>query len=242
MSRSRSAPARRRTPKALLATCVVVTAVAIGGITYASIPGSDGVVHGCFRVTDGLPLISTPRGSLRVVEGGERCGSHERAISWNEEGQQGDTGPRGLQGETGLQGPAGPIGPQGQAGPTGPTGASGTSQAWFEFDSALLVPEGQGTSVVQMNLPAGTFMAYATVWAEGTSVAIGGGGSPDHVYLDVGCDLRAAGGVLDRTYTQTASAPAPGTRRRSPSAGCWPRRPHRQQTCSARTSRRSTTR
>src|SRR5688572_25965003 len=75
----------------------------LGVIAYASIPDSNGVIHGCFK---------TSNGSLRVIDSpAVQCDPrNETAISWSQ------TGPQGSPGEVGPAGPQGPIGPQGPAG------------------------------------------------------------------------------------------------------------------------------
>lgn len=72
-------------------------------IAYAVIPDSNGVIHGCYK---------TSNGSLRVIDSpAVQCDPrNETAISWSQ------TGPQGPQGEPGPQGPQGPIGPQGPGG------------------------------------------------------------------------------------------------------------------------------
>jgi len=62
-------------PKALIAVGVVATVVAIGGMTYASIPGSDGIVRGCYQTSGGFPLLGTSRGTLRIVDADPNAGS-----------------------------------------------------------------------------------------------------------------------------------------------------------------------
>lgn len=86
------------------AACIVL----LGVIAYASIPDSNGVIHGCYKKNGG---------TLRVVDNAtDQCDKSELAVDWNQ------TGPQGLQG---LQGPAGPQGPEG---PQGPSGSAGSRQ------------------------------------------------------------------------------------------------------------------
>jgi len=86
---------------------------AMGGGAYAALsPVHDGVIHTCFRKSNG---------ALRVVRAGARCGRHERALAFN---QRGPIGPRGA---TGAQGPVGKTGKTGPRGRTGRTGAAGQS-------------------------------------------------------------------------------------------------------------------
>jgi hypothetical protein len=75
---------------------VAASAVAAGGIAYASIPASTGVISGCY---------STSTGALRVIDTATTtsCNSGESSLNWNQRGQTGPTGPRGPQGP---QGPA----------------------------------------------------------------------------------------------------------------------------------------
>jgi hypothetical protein len=60
--------------------------VALGGVAYATIPDSDGTIHGCYQRTNGV---------LRVVESAGDCRSRERALDWNQQGPTGATGPQG---------------------------------------------------------------------------------------------------------------------------------------------------
>jgi hypothetical protein len=55
-----------------------------GGIAYATIPGSNGVIHACYKAS----------GQLRVIDSGS-CGSGETALTWNQSGPPGPPGPPG---------------------------------------------------------------------------------------------------------------------------------------------------
>lgn len=86
---------------------------AMGGGAYAALsPVHNGVIHSCYR---------TSNGALRVVRAGARCGRHERALAFNQRG------PAGRRGATGLPGPAGKTGATGKTGKTGASGRSVTS-------------------------------------------------------------------------------------------------------------------
>jgi hypothetical protein len=63
----------------------VAVGLAAGGIAYASIPGPDGVIHGCYAKING---------QLRVIDSslGGACTSSEKPLNGN---QIGPTGPRG---------------------------------------------------------------------------------------------------------------------------------------------------
>jgi len=83
----------------------LVVGVAVGGIAYASIPDSGGVIHGCYQKNNG---------NLRVIDSsGKGCTTSEKPRDWSQ------TGPTGLTGESGA------TGPTGATGATGPSGVSG---------------------------------------------------------------------------------------------------------------------
>ena len=76
----------------------------IGGVAFASIPGADGVIHGCFAKSTGrLRVINTDRGM--------DCARGERRLSWNQAGVPGQDGAPGLQGEPGPGGIADRLSP-----------------------------------------------------------------------------------------------------------------------------------
>jgi hypothetical protein len=97
---------------------VVVGAIIAGGTALAAIPGSNGVIDGCYQKNVG---------NLRVIDtsAGDSCRPSEIPISWSQTGPQGATGAQGPKGDTGATGPTGPTGPQGPKGDTGATGATG---------------------------------------------------------------------------------------------------------------------
>ena len=76
---------------------VTLTLVAAVAVATGTIPGPDGVIHGCY---DGAT------GALRVVPDGTDCRRNEFALQWN---QTGPRGPAGPQGNTGATGPAGVV-------------------------------------------------------------------------------------------------------------------------------------
>lgn len=94
----------------LAAAVAVIALLACGGVALATIPGSNGVISGCY-VKPGY----AGAGKLRVIdaEAGKTCNSTENPLSWNKQG------PRGPQGATGPAGPAGPQGPKGDKGDPG---------------------------------------------------------------------------------------------------------------------------
>jgi Collagen triple helix repeat (20 copies) len=127
--------------KLTIAIAAVASLVLAGGIAYASIPDSAGVIHGCYK---------NENGQLRVIESGA-CGPSETALPWNQTGptgQTGPSGPSGLAGPSGSAGPAGPSGPSGPAGndgATGPTGPSGPPGAAGGLAGYEIVDDGNVT-------------------------------------------------------------------------------------------------
>jgi hypothetical protein len=88
----------RRWPAFL--ACVVVAAIAGGGIAAAEIPDSSGVIHACYDTKGAVHLID-PTGSGGLPTS---CVAGETALNFN---QSGPAGPPGLTGPTGATGPAG---------------------------------------------------------------------------------------------------------------------------------------
>ncbi len=121
----------------------VGAALVVAGIGYASIPGPDGTVKGCYAATKGVLLgIPHSKGDTRIVDSGEACRPYEKAILWNQEGPKGEPGsqgPEGPQGEVGPQGPQGETGPQGPQGDEGPAGPA-TFPIWAKVaaDGSLI--------------------------------------------------------------------------------------------------------
>lgn len=74
--------------RGLAGACVVVVAIAAGGIAYASIPlDSNGVIHGCYNSDNGaLRVFGKSRDS-------QQCNAGEKALDWSQTGPTGATGP-----------------------------------------------------------------------------------------------------------------------------------------------------
>jgi Collagen triple helix repeat (20 copies) len=161
---------------------VVVVAIAVGGIAYASIPDANGVIHGCYRKTTGDLIV--------IDSGGKGCEEGWKPLDWNQPGQTGPTGPTGATGPTGTTGATGATGATGVTGATGATGPTGAlSSAYLDAYSSLMTPVFPGAPVVfdQINgsptgivwtlfsatvLSAGTYQV--TVVFEDASLPIGG--------------------------------------------------------------------
>jgi hypothetical protein len=76
----------RYRPSAATAIALTALAVALGGVAYATIPDSNGTIHGCYQKTNG---------TLRVVDDGATCRQSEQALDWNQQGRPGPPGPPG---------------------------------------------------------------------------------------------------------------------------------------------------
>jgi hypothetical protein len=101
----------------------IAVAVAIaGGVAWATIPDSSGVVHTCY---------SQSTGTWRPIDyPTQKCKSGEVQLDINQKGPKGDAGPAGpagAKGDTGAPGPAGPAGPAGPSGARGQPGADGSN-------------------------------------------------------------------------------------------------------------------
>src|SRR3954463_3150752 len=73
----------------------VAAIVAAAGIALATIPSSNGVIHGCYQKNSG---------NLRLVDAPADCRAPEIAVSWNQKGEPGGQGPQGQQGAAGKDG------------------------------------------------------------------------------------------------------------------------------------------
>src|SRR5258708_23745370 len=91
------------------------------GIAWASIPDSNGVIHGCYKTS------SPGQGALVVIDSAtQTCPSGTTPLNWN---------------QTGPQGPAGPAGPSGAASMLYVQEGSGTLQPGL-FNSQYSCPTG----------------------------------------------------------------------------------------------------
>lgn len=111
---------RRLRPGRRLPTWAVIVPIAlvlaIGGVAYAAIPGSDGVIKACY---DKPGLLGLGQGSVRVIDSAASCRSTETQLTWNQKGPQGEkgeTGAPGAQGDKGEAGADGAPGPKGDPG------------------------------------------------------------------------------------------------------------------------------
>jgi hypothetical protein len=80
---------------AVVAVAIAGALLLAGGIAYATIPDSNGVIHACYK---------SSQGTLRLIDPGksQACLDSETAVNWSQ------TGPQGIQGPKGDTGPTGP--------------------------------------------------------------------------------------------------------------------------------------
>ncbi|HUH15048.1 MAG TPA: hypothetical protein VML35_04120 [Gaiellaceae bacterium] len=130
---------RRRGRLAIAAIAIFGVA---GGIAFASIPGADGVIHGCYRSAAG-----DVQGQLRVVEDPASCRSNETPIQWNEQGVAGPAGPAGADGADGEDGADGQDGADGSS-PTVAQLAPGDANC---ADGGAAITDAAGTTAYVCN-------------------------------------------------------------------------------------------
>jgi hypothetical protein len=73
---------------ALVVLAVAAALLVVGGIAYANIPDANGVIHGCYKTT---------QGTLRIVDTdkAQSCSNSETPLDWSQTGPQGPAGPTG---------------------------------------------------------------------------------------------------------------------------------------------------
>jgi hypothetical protein len=161
---------RQPRPRTMLIGAGATLALVAGTTTaYAAIAGpidSSGVIHGCYTTK-----ASSGSHPLVLQDVGTACPSGDTAIKWNQKGPAGPAGPPGSQGATGPQGPQGAQGPPGPKGDPGPSGIS-QAYTYLRIPSSPLEipPAGAGAqSMGTLNLPAGSYLAEATLTVSNTA-------------------------------------------------------------------------
>jgi hypothetical protein len=117
-----------------------------GGIAYATIPDSGGVIHTCFKPSD---ATKTGGAAFSVVdsESGATCKVGDTALTFNQQGPPG---------------PAGPQGPQGEPGPAGPQGDPGPSDAYSARQGSVALTDSR-TVILARDVPQGSYVVTARV-------------------------------------------------------------------------------
>jgi len=80
--------------KILAAGLIASALVLVGGVAYASIPGPDGVIHGCVATS----------GKVLIIDSSATCPSGQTALNWNQTGPAGPAGADGVDGTDGVSG------------------------------------------------------------------------------------------------------------------------------------------
>src|SRR5215216_1899506 len=107
-------------PSPATVIAVIALVVASGGVSKATVPDSEGMIHACVTVANGtLRIIDTQATPPQL------CHTGEYLLSWNKEGREGEEGDEGDRGRRGHHGEEGENGPTGPSGPSGPIGFLG---------------------------------------------------------------------------------------------------------------------
>ena len=92
---------------AVVAVAIAGALLVAGGIAYATIPDSSGVIHACYKVDPKGNLDNNA--TLRLIDPSATkppdttsCKNNEHALDWNAQGIQGPQGDTGPQGATGA--------------------------------------------------------------------------------------------------------------------------------------------
>ena len=75
--------------KSGIVTVIVAVCIAGASVAFASIPDSNGVIHGCYNVSNKFVRV----GTVRIVNAASDCASSEKAITWSQTGPTGPPGP-----------------------------------------------------------------------------------------------------------------------------------------------------
>lgn len=147
-------PSRRLAATSAVALFMLGTA----GVAVASIPSANGVIHGCYAKA-GLPVLSPPAGTLRVIDSpSQKCTANEIALTWSQtgpQGPQGVAGPPGPQGVAGPKGDTGPAGPQGAKGDSGPAGPPGSATLTVDEVETVSNVDGLSDALAEANCAPG---------------------------------------------------------------------------------------
>ncbi len=194
---------KRFRPSPALVVSVVALTVAFGGVAWAAIPDSSGVIHGCYQRDHGqLRLIDTDQN--------QSCNPSEVPIQWSQTGPQGQPGPQGAQGPQGQQGPQGDPGP----GVKTVSGFVYTDGSTYGGGFTVTHP---ATGEYVITFPAGEFSRFAGMGITGFGI----NGAVPVVNL-----ASATVNPTARSDTTSTSARRPGlTHQRTTASASWPRRP-----------------
>jgi len=132
--------------RAAIALAAFGVCILAAGWVIAAIPGAGGVITSCYN---------TSKKTFRVIdfEAGQRCGSMESTLAWNQVGPIGPMGPTGPQGPQGNDGVDGADGAEGPEGPPGPSDLYYHDSGGFQFNIAI----GGLVTVAELTLDRGSY-------------------------------------------------------------------------------------
>jgi hypothetical protein len=185
--------------RVLVAIVVGVSLFGIATAVQASIPGSNGVIHGCYTKS---AAPGTQPGALRVIDTtvGQTCQISEGALDWNQTGPTGARGPTGATGAGGGRGPTGAKGPTGPQGPNG--GASDVYTNYHQSNAGITIATGTTVTVASATLPVGKFLLIGSVNV--------GGSADDPAAVDCtysGATVHEPSGVIFDTANSQSDGP-----------------------------------
>ncbi|MDQ3722262.1 MAG: hypothetical protein M3376_04165 [Actinomycetota bacterium] len=159
---------------------MIALVIASGGVAYATIPDSGGVIHSCY---------SSGSGSLRVIDSDRRdvCKSGETPLTFNQTGPEGPPGEDGADGEDGLDGEDGGEAADGGNGADDALQPSGSSEAVSAPDGTVSTWGRVFAAQRSIELPAGRWVITTTAVANNDKRAV----------ATFDCRLRAGGKVID---------------------------------------------
>jgi Collagen triple helix repeat (20 copies) len=162
-----------------LTMAVVVLAVAcLAGIAYAAIPGSNGVIQGCYDSGGNLKVVSPLP-----------CPKGYTPLQWNQQGPEGDRGEKGDPGIQGVQGIQGIPGPKGDKGEKGEPGDGAPAYAVAGFSARIGDEHRETVVLATIDFPAGHY-----------ALTVGGNASnADQDTQDWSCAI--AGGAISGGHT-----------------------------------------
>jgi len=195
----------------LVAIGFVVAAIA-GGIAFAAIPDSSGLIHGCYNPNGANARNGTP---LNIVNSDtSSCRSNQLEISWNQTGPPGPAGDDGVSvtssslssgdancpaGGSAFTAAGGNVtyacnGLKGDKGDTGETGPPGPSAAYTNYgDGFHAIGDGLTQTLASLTVPSGSYVLSGAVQAGG----VGGGTNLQCSFLSGGTSHGLLAVIVD---------------------------------------------
>jgi hypothetical protein len=130
---------------AVVAVTIAGALLVAGGIAYATIPDSSGVIRACYKVDpkgnlDGNATLRLIDPSATKPPDSTACKNNEQPLDWNQTGPQGQSGPQGATGATGPTGPSDVYSVDGYGQPV--KGISPSPTVWEDLATTPTLPAG----------------------------------------------------------------------------------------------------